>query len=93
MGTATRQNRIEMRVDDDTKKMAERASAAMGCASLTDFVTQLIREHAPRILEAQTTIQATNAQFDTFMAACQDNSLKPSSRILEAAKRLDGEGF
>lgn len=92
MAVAARQ-RIEMRVDDETKQLAERASASLGCASLTEFMTRLIRENAPSILKQQSEIQLTNAQFDRFTALCQDDARKPSPRILAAAKRLDAEGF
>jgi len=85
--------RIEMRVDAETKKMAERASSALGCNSLTDFISRLIHENAPKILEEKAAMKLTNDQFDHFMAVCQDSTRKPSSRILEAAKRLDSEGF
>ncbi|MFV1998607.1 MAG: DUF1778 domain-containing protein [Acidiferrobacterales bacterium] len=85
--------RIEMRVDTETKALAERASAAMGCASLTEFMVRLIREHAPEILQHETSIQLTNAQFDAFITTCNDTERKPSARILEAAKRLGKEGF
>jgi uncharacterized protein (DUF1778 family) len=93
MAQAIQRDRIEMRVDASIKQLAERASAASGCASLTEFVTQLIRENAPRILENEATIRATNDQFDHFIAVCQDTEHKPSDRIMEAAKRLDAEGF
>lgn len=51
----TSRERIEMRVSPEVKSLAERASAAMGCNSLTEFVTRLIREHAPGILAKQAT--------------------------------------
>jgi uncharacterized protein (DUF1778 family) len=93
MATASRTERLDMRVDSDTKQLAERASAAAGYSSLTDFVTHLIRENAPEILKQQTTINLSNQHFDQFMAACVDENTAPSPRILEAAKRLDQEGF
>jgi len=92
MATTTRE-RIEMRVDTETKRIAERASAALGCASLTEFMTRLIRDNAPRILEQETSIKLTNAQFDHFVAVCNDTARKPSERISKAAKRLDDEGI
>jgi len=92
MATVPRE-RIEMRVDTETKTLAERASAAMGCASLTEFMTRLIREHAPEILQHETSIQLANTPFDVFIEACSDSERKPGARILEAAKRLDEEGF
>ncbi len=82
-----------MRVDASIKQLAERASAVSGCASLTEFVTRLIRENAPKILESEATIQATNEQFNRFIAVCRDTERKPSDRIVEAAKRLDTEAY
>lgn len=92
MATITRE-RIEMRVSPEVKNLAERASAAMGCTSLTEFVTRLIREHAPGILAKQTTLELTNAQFDNFLAVCNNQTLKPSKSLLDAAKHLDKEGY
>lgn len=89
--TAPRE-RIEMRVDADVKQLAERASAVLG-ASLTEFITRLIRDNAPSILQHESSIQLTNAQFDNFMAICEDTERKPSARLVDAAKRLDAEGF
>jgi uncharacterized protein (DUF1778 family) len=93
MAHTAQRERIEMRVDTDIKKLAERASAACGYASLTEFITSLIRDNAPRILEQEASIQLTNAQFDHFNAICNDTERKPSARIVDAAKRLDAEGF
>jgi len=93
MTHATQRERIEMRVDPDIKQLAERASAALGCASLTEFITSLIRDNAPRILQQQVSIRLTNAQFDKFIDICNDTERKPSARIMEAAKQLDAKGF
>jgi uncharacterized protein (DUF1778 family) len=91
--TSTDTKRIEMRVDLETKLLAERASAALGCASLTEFITRLIRENSPAIIKQYAEIQLNNEQFEHFMAVCNDTSAKPSLRILKAAQRLDKEGF
>jgi uncharacterized protein (DUF1778 family) len=56
-------------------------------------MTRLIREYAPGILAKQTTIELTNAQFDNFLAVCNDQTLKPSKSLMDAAKRLDSEGY
>ncbi len=88
-----RKKRIEMRVDADTKNMAERASAALGYASLTEYLTRLIREDAPMVLQEQTNISLTNERFDHFIAICDDKQAQASARILEAARRLDDEGL
>jgi len=88
-----RTERIEMRVDPDFKILAERAAAASGCNSVTEFLVRLVMENAPEILEKQQTIQLTNAQFDHFLAVCEDVNRKPSKRLQDAAKRLDKEGY
>ncbi len=93
MATVANQHRIEMRVDLETKQIAERAAAALGCSSLTEYITRLIRENSPKIIQQQTEIKLTNQQFDRFIKACQDTTLKPSKEILAAAKLLDAEGF
>ncbi len=85
--------RIEMRVDDETKQMAERAAVVLGCSSLTEFITRLIRDQAPKIIKQETTIKLTNTQFDYFMSICEDSTLKPSVPLISAVKRLDKEGF
>lgn len=93
MAQIKQRERIEMRVDPDIKQLAERASAVLGCASLTEFITTLIRDNAPRILQSDASIHLTNQQFDKFIAICNDAEAKPGDRILEAAKRLDTEGL
>ena len=93
MSNSITRERIEMRVDNETKRLAERAAAALGCASLTEFITRLIRENAPEILQNEASIKLTNSQFDNFMSVCNDKTLKPSEKLITAAKRLDKEGF
>lgn len=87
------QARIEMRVDRDVKLLAERASVALGCASLTEFLTRLIQEKAPEILEQKATMRLASDQFEQFMDACQRSDIVPSQKIMDAAKRLDEEGY
>ena len=91
--TTVIQHRIDMRVDLETKQIAERAAAVLGCASLTEYITRLIRENSPKIIQQQTEIRLNQQQFDRFMEACQDSTLKPSEEIIAAAKLLDSEGF
>lgn len=91
--TTISRERIEMRVDNETKRLAERAAAALGCSSLTEFITRLIRDNAPDILKNETTIKLTNEQFEHFLSVCNDSTLKSSEELISAAKRLDKEGY
>ncbi|MBE0448598.1 MAG: DUF1778 domain-containing protein [Actinobacteria bacterium] len=83
--------RIDIRMDAETRQLAERASAASG-RTMTQYLTQLIREDAPKILEEVANIRLTNEQFDNFMRVCSQEE-PISDKIREAANRLDKEGF
>lgn len=83
--------RVEARFLPEIKQLAERAALANGI-TLTDYLAKLVREDAPKTLSAYSEIQLTNQQFDQFMQVCQATQ-KPSKAILDAAKRLDEEGF
>ena len=93
MAHTTQRERIEMRVSPEIKLLAERAAAVCGYASMTEFITNLIRKNAPRILQQETAIRLANEHFDHFITACEDTERKPSPRLVQAAKRLDAEGF
>jgi uncharacterized protein (DUF1778 family) len=94
MATVSSNNqRIELRVDLETKQIAERAAVALGCSSLTEYITRLIRENSPKIIQQQTEIKLNHQQFERFITLCEDTTVKPSSRLLKAAQRLDYEGF
>lgn len=83
--------RIEARFLPEIKQLAERAALISG-VTLTDYLAKLVTENAPKTLKAYSEIKLTNDQFDQFIAIC-DSSPKPSKEILNAAKRLDEEGF
>ena len=92
MASSARKERMNFRLAPEDKELAERACVASG-QSMTDYLVNLIRKDAPEVLKRQATITLTNAQFDNFMAVCHDKTLVPSPRILEAARKLDQEGF
>lgn len=84
--------RYELQWDTDTYQLAERAAAAGGYGSIKALLTQLVRTHAPEVLEAYSQVKLTNKQFDEFSRLCE-STVKPGSKIQKAAKALDEEGF
>lgn len=50
------------------------------------------RADAPKRLKSQNEIAITNQQFDSFIKACETVPM-PSKKMVEAANRLDSEGF
>ncbi len=83
--------RIEARFLPEIKQLAERAALVRGI-TLTDYLARLVRKDAPKTLKAYSEIQLTNQQFDDFITICEAEH-KPSQAIMDAAKRLDKEGF
>lgn len=84
--------RDEMQWDEETYALAERAARASGFTSIKAYVTQLVKQHASETLEAYSSIQLTNAQFDAVYEAC-DNPPTPTDKLRRAAQALDQEGF
>ena len=89
MGIKT--ERIEARFSPELKALAERAALANG-QTLTDYLATLVKTDAPNRLKAASDISLTNQQFDAFINAC-DNAAAPSKKLLDAAQKLDSEGF
>jgi uncharacterized protein (DUF1778 family) len=92
MASSARKERIEFRATHELKTLTERASTAKG-VSMGEYISSLIEKDATEVLKREQRITVTNAQFDNFMAVCMDETLVPSSRMLEAARLLDQEGF
>ncbi|MET0071492.1 MAG: DUF1778 domain-containing protein [Candidatus Thiodiazotropha sp.] len=88
---ATKTERVEARFPADLKALAERAALASGY-TLTDYLALLIRNDAPKRLKAQQEIELANRHFDHFMEVCEA-ARPPSTKILDAARKLDKEGF
>lgn len=88
---AVKTERIEARFIPEIKQLAERAALVSGI-TLTDYLARLVREDAPKTLKTYAEIKLTNEQFDNFLTIC-DAAQEPSKKILDAAKRLDEEGF
>lgn len=88
---AAKTERIEARFLPEIKLLAERAALVSG-VTLTDYLARLVREDAPKTLKAYADIQLTNQQFDDFIKICESEQA-PSDAILDAAQRLDKEGF
>lgn len=84
--------RYEMQWDEETYVLAERAARASGLTSIKAYVTQLVKQHAPEVLEAYSSTHLTIAQFDAFCEAC-DNPPTPTEKLRKAAENLDQEGF
>jgi uncharacterized protein (DUF1778 family) len=88
---AEKKARIEARFLASTKRLAERAAQLNGM-SLTEYLSKLVLDDAPKVLKRHKEIKLTSQQFDRFLQVCS-GSQEPSTEIKDAAKLLDDEGF
>nr|WP_172778994.1 DUF1778 domain-containing protein [Vibrio cholerae] len=84
--------RLDIRLDEEIKAKAEKASALLGLKSLTEYVVRLMDEDATHVIEEHESIMVKDSVFDEFMAAC--NKVKaPNQALLEAVKFTEKSGI
>lgn len=76
--------RVDLRLDEEIKAKAEKASALLGLKSLTEYVVRLMDEDATRVVAEHEGISIENDLFDRFMQAC-DEVKKPNNALINAA--------
>jgi len=76
--------RLDIRLDEEIKAKAEKASALLGLKSLTEYVVRLMDEDSTKVVSEHESITVEANVFDQFMAAC-DEAKAPNKALLEAA--------
>ncbi|MBW2100298.1 MAG: DUF1778 domain-containing protein [Deltaproteobacteria bacterium] len=76
--------RIDMRLDEEIKTKAEKASALLGLKSLTEYIVRVIDDNATQVIAQHESITVENDVFDRFMNACLE-ARKPNKALLDAA--------
>lgn len=84
--------RLDIRLDEDIKAKAEKASALLGLKSLTEYVTRLMDEDATHVIAEHETITVEDNAFDQFINAC-DKAKAPNKALVEAALFTHKSGF
>jgi uncharacterized protein (DUF1778 family) len=84
--------RLDIRLDEEIKAKAEKASALLGLKSLTEYVVRLMDEDASHVIAEHESITVENNVFDKFIEAC-DKAEKPNNALLEAATFAKESGF
>lgn len=77
--------RVNLRIDAESKKMLERAAAYAG-SSLSDFVLANALAAAGRTIEEREKIVLSAADWEVFLDAL-DNPPKPNKRLKDALRR------
>lgn len=76
--------RFDMRLEEEIKTKAEKASALLGMKSLTEYVVRLMDQDATQVIAEHESITVPDDVFDRFVAACEKVQ-KPNSALLKAA--------
>ncbi|NOI65146.1 DUF1778 domain-containing protein [Vibrio sp. 99-8-1] len=84
--------RLDIRLDEEIKAKAEKASALLGLKSLTEYVVRLMDEDATNVIAEHEGIVVKDSVFDEFMVAC-DKAKAPNKALLEAAKLANESGI
>ncbi|MGR5064641.1 type II toxin-antitoxin system TacA family antitoxin [Photobacterium sp. DNB22_13_2] len=84
--------RLDLRLDEEIKAKAEKASALLGLKSLTEYVVRLMDEDASQVIARHESITLENDAFDRFVEAC-DKAKSPNKALLDAVNFADEKGF
>ena len=84
--------RLDIRLDEEIKAKAEKASALLGLKSLTEYVVRLMDEDASHVIAEHEIITVEDNAFDKFIEAC-DKAKNPNKALLDAATFTKESGF
>lgn len=84
--------RLDIRLDEEIKAKAEKASALLGLKSLTEYVVRLMDEDATQVIEQHESITVKDSVFDEFIAACEQ-AKAPNQALRDAIKFADESGI
>ncbi|VAW99000.1 hypothetical protein MNBD_GAMMA19-181 [hydrothermal vent metagenome] len=84
--------RLDMRLDEEIKTKAEKASALLGMKSLTEYVVRLMDNDATQVIAEHESITVDDNIFDRFMSACE-KAQKPNNALLEATAFTKDQGI
>jgi len=84
--------RLDMRLDEEIKTKAEKASALLGMKSLTEYVVRLMDNDATQVIAEHESITVDDNVFDRFMSACE-KAQKPNNALLEATAFTKDQGI
>lgn len=84
--------RFDMRLDEEIKSKAEKASALLGMKSLTEYVVRLMDQDATQVIAEHESITVKDDVFDRFMSACEKVQ-QPNAALRDALAFSKDKGF
>lgn len=84
--------RLDIRLDEEIKAKAEKASALLGLKSLTEYVVRLMDEDSTQVIAQHESMAVEDNMFERFMVACEQ-AQAPNKALLEAAAFTKASDF
>ena len=84
--------RLDIRLDEEIKAKAEKASALLGLKSLTEYVVRLMDENSTQVIAQHESLVVEDNIFDQFLSACE-KAKEPNAALIEAAEFTKQNGF
>lgn len=82
----SKDERIELRISSNDKRIFKRAQKLSGDKSFSSFIVRVVKEQAEEIVAKNDRIIATERDRQVFFDAVFGNN-KPNQNLVEAAKR------
>lgn len=84
--------RLDLRLDEEIKAKAEKASALLGLKSLTDYVVKLMDENSSQVIDQYESVVIEDSAFDRFSEACE-KAKTPNKALLSALLFAEDKGI
>ena len=84
--------RLDLRIDEEIKTKAEKASALLGLKSLTEYVVRLMDENASKVIAEHESSTIRDDLFDQFIAACE-TAKEPNAALKNALSFTREQGI
>lgn len=84
--------RLDLRLDEEIKAKAEKASALLGLKSLTEYVVRLMEEDADQVIKQYENITIEGDVFDRFVDACE-KAKAPNQSLKDALTFSENKGI
>lgn len=84
--------RLDIRLDEEIKAKAEKASALLGLKSLTEYIVRLMDEDSTQVITQYENIIVEDNVFDKFVSACE-KAQAPNKALRNAANLTKDSGI
>lgn len=84
--------RLDLRLDEEVKARAEKASALLGLKSLTEYVVRLMDEDSSQVIAEYESMALEADVFDSFIEAC-NKVAAPNQALRDAVAFSKAQGI